>query len=388
MAWPTRRPTASTCPWTASRATASSPTNPSSRCGRAPGSRRWRRSGRPLDFVLWKKAKPGEPTWESPWGPGRPGWHTECVVMSLDLLGDGFDVHGGAIDLIFPHHENERAQAVALGRDFARHWVHNGWVTVDGEKMSKSLGNFTSLDDLVARSDPRAYRLLVLRSHYRSPIEVTPDDGGRRRGRTEPPGRAGPPVPTGRQPWHRDRWSTGRGWPAGADAGASPGSATGWTTISTPPAPWPAFSTSPWCAGPIGRPTVGEDETAARLAVDGRRPLWSLGLAHARAGADDEVDAETATMVAERDAARAARDWARADELRDQLVALGWVVEDRPPARGSGDADREVWRWGAGFGPESGFGGGERGWPAGFRPGGGEHSVNSPGIVGGSRRGC
>src|SRR5580704_4323553 len=129
----------------------------------------------PLDFALWKKAKPGEPTWESPWGPGRPGWHTECVVMSLDLLGDGFDLHGGGIDLIFPHHENERAQAVALGREFAHHWVHNGFVTLEGEKMSKSLGNFTSLDDLLSRSDPRAYRLLVLRSHYRSPIEVTPD---------------------------------------------------------------------------------------------------------------------------------------------------------------------------------------------------------------------
>ncbi|MGH9091977.1 MAG: cysteine--tRNA ligase, partial [Acidimicrobiales bacterium] len=127
----------------------------------------------PLDFALWKKAKPGEPSWPSPWGPGRPGWHTECVVMSLDLLGDGFDLHGGAIDLIFPHHENERAQAVAEGRAFARHWVHNGWVMVGGEKMSKSLGNFTSLTDLLARSDARAYRLLVLRSHYRSPIEVT-----------------------------------------------------------------------------------------------------------------------------------------------------------------------------------------------------------------------
>jgi cysteinyl-tRNA synthetase len=128
----------------------------------------------PLDFALWKKAKPGEPTWPSPWGPGRPGWHTECVVMSLDLLGDGFDIHGGGQDLIFPHHENERAQAVGIGRDFARHWVHNGWVVVEGQKMSKSLGNFTSLPDLLASYDARAYRLLVLQSHYRSPIEVTP----------------------------------------------------------------------------------------------------------------------------------------------------------------------------------------------------------------------
>ncbi len=127
----------------------------------------------PLDFVLWKKAKAGEPTWPSPFGDGRPGWHTECVVMSLDLLGDDFDLHGGAIDLIFPHHENERAQAVATGHTFVRHWVHNGFVTVGGEKMSKSLDNFTSLADLLEGSDPRAYRLLVLQAHYRSPIEVT-----------------------------------------------------------------------------------------------------------------------------------------------------------------------------------------------------------------------
>src|SRR6202789_4335921 len=127
----------------------------------------------PLDFALWKKAKSGEPAWDSPWGPGRPGWHTECVVMSLDLLGDGFDLHGGGRDLAFPHHENERAQAVAEGRPFAQHWVHNGWVEVDGTKMSKSLGNFTSLTDLLTRCDERAYRLLVLRAHYRSPVEVT-----------------------------------------------------------------------------------------------------------------------------------------------------------------------------------------------------------------------
>ncbi|HEY2330351.1 MAG TPA: cysteine--tRNA ligase, partial [Acidimicrobiales bacterium] len=116
----------------------------------------------PVDFAVWKKAKPGEPSWPSPWGPGRPGWHTECVVMSLGLLGDGFDIHGGGQDLAFPHHENERAQAVALGRPFARHWVHNGWVVVEGEKMSKSLGNFTTLVDLLERTDQRAYRLLVL----------------------------------------------------------------------------------------------------------------------------------------------------------------------------------------------------------------------------------
>ena len=127
----------------------------------------------PVDFALWKFAKPGEPSWPSPWGDGRPGWHTECVVMSLDLLGDGFDIHGGGLDLAFPHHENERAQAVAAGRTFARHWVHNGFVEVGGEKMSKSLGNFTNLLDLVESTDPRAYRLLVLRAHYRTPLEIS-----------------------------------------------------------------------------------------------------------------------------------------------------------------------------------------------------------------------
>src|SRR5208282_2072152 len=113
----------------------------------------------PLDFALWKNAKPGEPRWPAPFGEGRPGWHTECVVMSLDLLGEGFDLHCGGLDLKFPHHENERAQAEADGKAFARHWMHNGWVEVEGTKMSKSLGNFTTLPDLLSRCDARAYRL-------------------------------------------------------------------------------------------------------------------------------------------------------------------------------------------------------------------------------------
>ena len=124
--------------------------------------------------MLWKLAKPGEPSWPSPFGEGRPGWHTECVVMALDLLGDGFDIHGGGLDLAFPHHENERAQAVAEGHDFTHFWVHNGFVEVDGTKMSKSLGNFTNLVELIDQHDPRAFRLLVLRAHYRSPIDVSP----------------------------------------------------------------------------------------------------------------------------------------------------------------------------------------------------------------------
>jgi len=131
----------------------------------------------PADFALWKFSKPGEPSWPSPWGDGRPGWHSECVVMSLELLGEGFDLHCGGADLRFPHHENERAQAVALGKEFAAHWMHNGFVVdAEGEKMSKSLGNVANLLDLVEKYDPRAYRMLLLQTHYRSPVRVGQDN--------------------------------------------------------------------------------------------------------------------------------------------------------------------------------------------------------------------
>ena len=125
----------------------------------------------PADFVLWKLAKPGEPSWPSPWGEGRPGWHSECVVMSLDLLGEGFDLHAGGMDLRFPHHENERAQAVALGKRFANHWMHHGFVVdAEGEKMSKSLGNVDNLLDLLDALRRADVPALLLQSHYRSPV--------------------------------------------------------------------------------------------------------------------------------------------------------------------------------------------------------------------------
>jgi cysteinyl-tRNA synthetase len=126
----------------------------------------------PVDFALWKAAKPGEPAWDSPWGKGRPGWHIECSAMSLRLLGEGFDLHGGGDDLVFPHHENERAQAEAAGHPFARYWIHNGMVMVGNEKMAKSLGNFTTLADALDTHGPRALRLAVLQTHYRKPMEL------------------------------------------------------------------------------------------------------------------------------------------------------------------------------------------------------------------------
>jgi cysteinyl-tRNA synthetase len=128
----------------------------------------------PADFTLWKKSKPGEPLWQSPWGEGRPGWHTECVVMSQHYLGESFDIHGGGIDLVFPHHENENAQAMALtGKPLARYWMHNGFLNIDGEKMSKSLKNFFTARDILGEYDPEVIRFFFLSKHYRSPIDFT-----------------------------------------------------------------------------------------------------------------------------------------------------------------------------------------------------------------------
>jgi cysteinyl-tRNA synthetase len=126
----------------------------------------------PADFTLWKAGKPGEPVWNSPWGEGRPGWHTECVVMGQKYLGETFDIHGGGADLIFPHHENELAQALALtGKPLARYWMHNGFLNVDGDKMSKSLNNFFTARDILARHSAEAIRFFFLSKHYRSPID-------------------------------------------------------------------------------------------------------------------------------------------------------------------------------------------------------------------------
>ena len=130
----------------------------------------------PLDFALWKRSKEGEPWWESPWSKGRPGWHIECSAMSTRFLGPTLDIHGGGRDLIFPHHENEIAQSEgAYGVPFVRHWIHNGFVTVDGEKMSKSLGNFITIRELTKDVHPEVLRLLLLSHHYRSPIDFSRD---------------------------------------------------------------------------------------------------------------------------------------------------------------------------------------------------------------------
>ena len=281
----------------------------------------------PLDFALWKKAKEGEPHWDSPWGPGRPGWHTECVVMSLDLLGEGFDLHGGGQDLKFPHHENERAQAVADGRDFAHHWMHNGWVEVEGAKMSKSLGNFTTLADLLARHDARAYRILVLRAHYRSPIEVTPEtiiDAEKALARLDGLARR---FAVGGMLEQTEEGYVVDGVPPAIDLVEGP--VADFKThmdddLDTPGALADIFE-SVSAAHSMGD---AGDEGARAMARTAAVLLAALGVSLREESG--EVDEAAAQLVAERDEARRAKDFARADALRDELVALGWTVEDTP----------------------------------------------------------
>ncbi|MDE3108229.1 MAG: cysteine--tRNA ligase [Acidobacteriota bacterium] len=277
----------------------------------------------PLDFALWKFAKPGEPSWMANFGPGRPGWHTECVVMALDLLGEDFDLHCGGLDLQFPHHENERAQAVALGRPFARHWAHHGWVMSGEEKMSKSLGNFTTLDELLAEHDPRAYRLLVLRSHYRSPVDVTPEtlaDAERALARLDALARRFALAPS-----LRDGMvvASARAWRGDAAALYDAVRADLDEDLNCPAALAKLFDA---LSSANARADRGEEGPARELAEAINVLAGALGLE--LLVSNDEIDPATTKLVRARDKARAKKEWSRADELRAELEALGWTVED------------------------------------------------------------
>jgi cysteinyl-tRNA synthetase len=263
----------------------------------------------PLDFAVWKLSKRSEPAWPSPWGPGRPGWHTECVVMSLDLLGEGFDLHLGGLDLLFPHHENERAQAVADGKGFARRWAHNGMVVDErGEKMSKSVGNISSLPELLEHYDGRALRTLVLQAHYRSPMSVTAEALDHAQGALSrldnfaretkglpvvPPD----PATVARFKWRMD------------DDFDTPGAlavifgAVRDARLDTSRAPALAAAVRECCEGAFGLFPPSEEGPLGKEVTD---------------------------LVASREAARSRGDWATADSIRSELQAMGYVVEDNP----------------------------------------------------------
>ena len=262
----------------------------------------------PADFVLWKFSKPDEPSWPSPWGDGRPGWHSECVVMSLDLLGEGFDLHGGGQDLRFPHHENERAQAVALGKRFANHWMHNGFVVdAEGEKMSKSLGNVSNLLDLIALYDPRAYRMVLLQSHYRSPIKITQENID-----------AAVKALAGLDAFAARTAVVAAGAPSSDVLDAFRAAMD--DDLDTPKATALLFDTVRRANAALD---TGSDE-APGLVAAAREIADTFGLV---LGVAADVPADVLAKAAALDAARAGKDYSAADALRAELQSDGWTVE-------------------------------------------------------------
>ena len=273
----------------------------------------------PADFVLWKPADADQPGWDSPWGRGRPGWHLECSAMSRKHLGETFDIHGGGQDLIFPHHENEIAQSTCAhgGKPFARHWMHNGYVTADGEKMSKSLGNFLTVHDLLDRAPGEAIRLGLLAAHYRQPLDFS------------------------LEALARSRAALDRLYGALADAGdvGVPPEARAVSEIAAPVvAALEDDLNTPRAIAEMHEIATALNKEKAAGARAGLKAALAfsgglLGLldqapgAWLKHGASAEIDG----LVAARAAARAARDFAEADRLRDELVGRhGVVVLDRP----------------------------------------------------------
>ena len=298
------------------------------------------RKRNPFDFVLWKRAKPGEPMWDSPWGKGRPGWHIECSAMSTHFLGHHFDIHGGGKDLIFPHHENEIAQSEgAFGEQFVNVWIHNGFVNINQEKMSKSLGNYLMIKDILKEHHPEAVRLFLLSNHYRSPVDFTDQamveaeaglekvyallhrvsehlDGSERGDKKQEPG----PLWASFCQAMDDDFNTARG-------------------IGL------VFETvrklNRLMDGTDGK--VGEDDQAKLVSM--RSDLMRIGgvlgiltetasqfFEHKKAdvllrkGIDIAV---VERLIGERARARREKDWAAADRIRDELFAMGILIEDR-----------------------------------------------------------
>ncbi|MBA2390471.1 MAG: cysteine--tRNA ligase [Geodermatophilaceae bacterium] len=275
----------------------------------------------PRDFALWKGARPGEPSWDTPWGPGRPGWHLECSAMAERYLGPSFDIHGGGLDLVFPHHENEQAQSRAVGDGFASYWMHNAWVTLGGEKMSKSLGNSTLVAELVETVRPIELRYYLAGPHYRSTIEYTPDS-----------------LAEAAVAFRRIEGFVARAVERVGPHAGTPVLCTDFATAMDDDLGVPAALACIQTAIRAGNTALsgGEDAAVAgalgavraMLGVLGLDPLAAPWAGSSEAGLRPVVDSLVQVVLEQRAAARARQDYAGADAIRDQLAAAGIVVED------------------------------------------------------------
>jgi cysteinyl-tRNA synthetase len=298
----------------------------------------------PMDFVLWKSAKPGEPQWPSPWGPGRPGWHLECSVMSNRYLGPTFDIHGGGRDLLFPHHENERAQSMCANEgEFAHYWIHNGFVTVESEKMSKSLGNFLTIRDALEIYHPEVLRLFLLSKQYRSPLDFSKKDvEGLQTGLVR--------IYRTLQRLNDLLGSDDLEKTASTDGTADPGEFFEKFTeimdddLNTAGALGLIFEKvreMNRLMDPENGKSISQD-TLTQLKEDRSQLLRAgviLGLFHENpadffeqlAGPSTDVNtAEINALVEKRTQARTEKDWAASDAIRDQLKEMGVILEDSP----------------------------------------------------------
>jgi cysteinyl-tRNA synthetase len=293
----------------------------------------------PMDFALWKAAKPGEISWESPWGPGRPGWHIECSVMSLKYLGAGFDMHGGGEDLVFPHHENEIAQSEAYtGTEFARYWLHNAFVTVSGERMGKSLGNFSTIRDVITKFPPKVVRFWLLGTHYRNPISFGPEEltaAARGLERLEiacfnweyllrqGPAATGAAVDVSvikkRIAQSRADFVTGM-----EDDFNTPQALSGLYELVREVNRW--TQEREFQLTPANRETLAE--ALAVLKQLGGEVLGLFGPEESDGGAIDAAAVEA--LIARRAEAKKTKNWALADQIRDELKQKGVVLEDTP----------------------------------------------------------
>ncbi|HWE89414.1 MAG TPA: cysteine--tRNA ligase [Pseudonocardiaceae bacterium] len=277
------------------------------------------------DFTLWKSAKPGEPSWPTPWGAGRPGWHLECSAMATAYLGAEFDIHGGGIDLVFPHHENERAQSNAAGDPFARYWLHNAWVTMSGEKMSKSLGNVVSIPELLRRVRAPELRYYLVAPHYRSTIEYSPAA-----------------LDEAVAAFQRIEHFVGRVVQRTGSVDADGPLCAEFTDALDNDLATPAALAAVHNTVREGNAALdGSDDAGARGAAASVRAMTGvLGLdplaenwttvSTSERGADRALRDLVELLLAERQRARAGRDFGTADLLRDRLLQAGIAVEDTP----------------------------------------------------------